>query len=117
MALFLRRSESAEQITIRYTSTWLYLLVVGLALMFVLSAVALPFDPEPLKQAIFAVYVITFFIYYVATFKTRREIFQAIRERRIKVTGSRFNPRNPLVVIIDKQEKAQDAQQSDTGAG
>ena len=110
MTLFFKRTESADQILIRYTSTWLYLLIVGLALMFLLSTVKLPFDPEPLKQAIFAVYVVTFFIYYLATFKTRREIFAAIRERRIKVTGSRFNPRNPLVITIDKHEVGDDAE-------
>ena len=108
MPLFFRRTETADQITIRYTSTWLYLLIVGLALMFTLSAVKVPFDPEPLKQAIFALYVIVFFIYYVATFKTRREIFQAIRERRITVSGSRFNPRNPLVVTISKAALQED---------
>lgn len=104
MALFIKRTETAEQVTIRYTSTWLFLLVVGLALMFALSALKLPFDPEPLKQTIFVVYIVTFFFYYLATFKTRKEIFQAIRERRIKVSGSRFNPRNPLVVTIEKSD-------------
>ncbi|MEM7465956.1 MAG: hypothetical protein AAF387_03635 [Pseudomonadota bacterium] len=109
MGIFLSRSETTTEISIRYKATWLYLLLVGLSLMLVLSVVQFPFDPEPLKQSIFAFYVIAFIVYYVTTLKTRREIFQAIRERRIRVAGSRFNPRNPLVVIISKDPTAPSA--------
>ncbi|MGR8948414.1 MAG: hypothetical protein ACU84Q_10225 [Gammaproteobacteria bacterium] len=102
MALFFTREETADKIIIRYTAAWLYLLVIGLGAMLILSTLRLPFDANLIKQAIFAFYVVMFVIYYIVTFKTRREIFQGIRERRIKISGSRFNPRRPLVVTISK---------------
>ena len=106
MKLFFTRSVNDDHIVIRYTATWFYLLMIGIALMLVLALVRLPFNPEPFKQAIFWGYVGLFAFHYVATRKTRREIFQAIRERRITVSGSRFNPKNPLVVKINKYDVA-----------
>ena len=102
MKLFFTRSENDEAIVIRYTPTWFYLLMIGIALMLLVTFVRFPFNPEPLKQTIFWGYVGLFVFHYIATRKTRREIFQAIRERRITVSGSRFNPKNPLVVRITK---------------
>lgn len=101
MKLFFSREVDADQVVIRYTATWNYLLVIGLGLMMLLTFVRFPFNPEPLKQLIFWSYLVFFVVYYVATRRLRREILRAIRERRIKVTGSRFNPRNPLVVTIN----------------
>ena len=102
MRLFFSRSEDDEQVVIRYTPTWFYLLITGVLVLLLLSVARLPFDPEPFKQFVFVGYVALFILYYLVTFKTRREIFRAIRERRIKVSGSRFSPKNPLVVTIDK---------------
>ena len=102
MALFFTREETSDQITIRYTSTWLYLLIVGLGAMIVVSTVRMPFNIDAVKQGIFLFYVVMFGVYYIATFKTRKEIFRAIRDRRIRLSGSRFNPKRPLTIIIDK---------------
>lgn len=102
MRLFFHRSEDDEAVVIRYTSTWFYLLVAGVLGLILLSVVQLPFNPDPFKQFIFVGYVALFVLYYMVTFKTRREIFKAIRQRRIKVNGSRFNPAKPLVVTIEK---------------
>lgn len=102
MRLFFNRTENDEQIVIRYTSTWLYLLLGGVVLLVLLSVIKLPFDPEPLKQIVFVGYVLLFILYYLVTFKTRREIFRAIRDQSLTIKGSRFNPRNPLVVTISK---------------
>ena len=102
MALFFTREESAEHITIRYTSTWLYLLLLGLGAMIAVSIVRLPFDADAIKKGIFIFYIAMFVIYYIATSKIRKEIFQGMRERKIRFSGSRFNPKRPLTMIIEK---------------
>ena len=102
MKLFFSRTENDEHVIIRYTPTWLYLLLTGVVLLVLLSVIKLPFDPEPVKQFVFVAYVLLFILYYLVTIKTRREIFRAIRDRCLTISGSRFNPRNPLVVTIHK---------------
>lgn len=99
MKFFYKRIETAEDVKIVLKPNSLYIMLLMLALWLINDFVL---QLAPVTQIIMPVFIMLMLVRFFSVVKLQKEVLVAMKQSRVKISGSKFSLSNPLTYTISK---------------